>query len=69
MEIANWTIEHSVEDYSDKPFGTFVWNVIERRESEDLMEAQRFFEFLTRAWAEAATPKLRSDGLSYKTSR
>ena len=46
-EIANWTIKQGVEDYCDKSFGTLVWNVIERGEYEDLMEAQRFFEFLT----------------------
>ena len=57
-EIAIWTIKQCVEDYSDKSFGTFVWNVIERGECDDLVEAQRFFEFLTRAWAKAATPSL-----------
>ena len=57
-EIANWTIKQGVEDYSDKSFGTFVWNVIERGEYDDLVEAQRFFEFLTSAWAKAAAPSL-----------
>ena len=57
-EIANWTIKQGVEDYSDKSTGTFVWNAIERGEYEDLMEAQRFFEFLTSACAKAATPSL-----------
>ena len=28
-KITNWTIKQGVEDYSDKSFGTFVWNVIE----------------------------------------
>ena len=37
-EIANWTIKQGVEDYSDMSFGTFVWNVIERR-YDDLVEA------------------------------
>ena len=46
-EVADWTIKQGVEDYSDKSFGTFVWNVIERGEYEDLMEAQRFFDSLT----------------------
>ena len=57
-EIANWTIEHGVEEYSDKSFGTFAWNVIERGQYDDLVEAQRFFEFLTRACVKAATPSL-----------
>ena len=57
-EIANWTIKQGVEDFSDKSFGTFVWNVIERGGYEDLMEAQRFFEFVTSARAKAATPSL-----------
>ena len=35
-----------------------LWNVIEIGEYENLMEAQRFFEFLTSAWAKAATPSL-----------
>ena len=33
-------------------------NVFEIGEYEELMEAQRFFEFLTSAWAKAATPSL-----------
>ena len=57
-DIVNWTITQGVEDYSDKSFGTFVMNVIEREEYEDLMEAQRFFEFLTGTWAKAATTSL-----------
>ena len=57
-ENANWTIRQGVEDYSDKSFGTFVCNVLERGEYDDLVEAQRFFEFLTSAWAKAATPSL-----------
>ena len=56
--IVNWTIQQSVEGYSDKSFGTFVRKVIERREYEDLMEPQRFFGFLTSAWAKAAAPSL-----------
>ena len=44
-EIANWTIKQGVEDYSDKSFGTFVWNVIERREYDYLMEAYYSLEF------------------------
>ena len=55
-EIANWTIKQGVEDYSDKSFGTLVWNVMETGEYDDLVEAQRFFEFLTSAWAQAASP-------------
>ena len=57
-EIANWTIKHGVEDYFDKSFATFVWNVIERGKYEDLMEPQRLYEFFTSAWAKAATPSL-----------
>ena len=48
-EIANWTIKQGVENYSDKSFGTFVWNVIERGGYEKLMEAQRLFGFVTSA--------------------
>ena len=57
-EIANWTIKQGVEDYPDKSFGTFALNLIERGECDDLVEAQHFFEFLTRAWAKAATLSL-----------
>ena len=57
-EIANWTIKQGVEDYSDKSFGMFVWNVIGRGEYDDLVEARRSFEFLTSAWAKAPTPSL-----------
>ena len=35
-----------------------MWNVIDRAECEDLIEAQRFFEFFTSAWANAATPSV-----------
>ena len=68
-EIVNWTINQGVEDNSDKSFGTFVCNVIERGEYEDSMEAQRFFEFLTSAWAKAATLSLDQMISARKTSR
>ena len=57
-EISRWAIRQGGEDYSDKSFGTFVWNVMERRAYDDLVEVQRFSEFLTSAWAKAATPSL-----------
>lgn len=41
--ITNWASKQDVEDYSDKSFGSFVWNVVESAGYEDLVEPQRFF--------------------------
>ena len=42
-EIANWAITQYMKDYPDKFFGSLVLEVVESKDHETLMEAQRFF--------------------------
>ena len=57
-EIANWAIKQDIQGFPDKCFGSFVWEMIESKGHDNLLEAQRFFGFMHHAWTKVGKPSL-----------